>query len=167
MHAASRAPLNKALGIMRIFAVAIFIVSMLSMSTAIANDKCGGSDEKYYDQALAYQLAKQNVPYTIRSGGSVCVDAKYSTQFEAAEREVANYFHEVAYLLRDSCEERAFLNWATTENLRFDIRPTLDSRKQPGRKMFLLRSFTRDDVVMNNAKLAKNAPKGATCQQPK
>jgi hypothetical protein len=128
-----------------------------------AEDACRGSDAKYYNEALAFHLAKRGVSYRLSDRG-VCVSGRKAAELRAAEIEVDASFHEVAYLLKDSCEERAFVDWARQEGLRFDIRSTVDSQNEPSGRMFLLRSFTREEVVTNRAKLDSGAPRKATCE---
>lgn len=152
---------------MRVIFVTVCVAFTLSTSNADAKDKCGGSDAKYYDQAIAFHLAKRSVPYRITQDGSVCVAEQYSSEFVAAEQQVQKYFHEVAYNPKDSCEARAFIDWATNERLRFDMRPSYNSNNQPAGNMFFLRSFTYEEVVLNSDKLANGAPKGATCKPSK
>lgn len=123
-----------------------------------AEPKCGGSDLKYYDQALAYQLDKRGIRADVRNDGMVCVDGKHAAEFDKAVRETDRYFHEIADLLQDECEERAFVQWATREKLRFDVRGTTS-----GKRMFLLRSFNADEVASNRQRLTRDAPKGMTC----
>jgi hypothetical protein len=142
--------------------IGIIGIAMLVAATGgCAEDACRGSDEKYYNEALALHLAKRGVPYKV-SGSALCVSARNAEGLRAAEADVEATFPQVAHLLRDSCEERAFVDWAKREGLRFDLRSTVNSRNQPGR-MFLLRSFTAEEVASNKAKLANSAPKGATC----
>ena len=130
------------------------IALLCGLLAACAEPKCGGSDLKYYDDALGHQLAKRDISYQIRRDGMVCVEGRHAAEFEAAMREVDKYFHEVADLLKDSCEERAFVAWATREKLRFDVRDTTD-----GRKMFLLRSFNAEEAAANARRLSKDAPR--------
>jgi hypothetical protein len=144
-----------------------FIVLVLVTFAACAEPKCGGSDLKYYDEAIAHHLAKRGIPYKIRSDGMVCVDGKHASDFVAADREAAKYFHEVAHLLKDKCEERAFVEWATRERLRFDIRDTIRSDGSPGGGMFLLRSFNADELAANKRRLTDDAPRGVSCPKGK
>jgi hypothetical protein len=144
----------------------VFVVSLVGTLSACAEPKCGGSDLKYYDEAIAYHLARRGVPYRIASDGMVCVDGKHASDLIAADREAAKYFHEVADLLKDSCEEEAFVEWATREKLRFDVRGTYSSDGSPGGRMFLLRSFTAEELAANR-RLLTDAPKGASCTETK
>ena len=148
-------------------AAQLLSVSLLGALTACAEPKCGGSDLKYYDQAIGYHLAQRGIPYNIRSGGMVCVEGKYAADFVAAERQAGKYFHEVADLLKDACEEQALVSWATRENLRFDVRGTIRSDGSPGGRMFLLRSFTKEEVTENMRRLSNDAPRGASCPKDK
>jgi hypothetical protein len=141
----------------------VFIVLVLASLAACAEPKCGGSDLKYYDQAIAYHLDKRGIPYRIGADGMVCVDGKHAADLTAADREAAKYFHEVAHLLKDACEERAFFEWATKERLRFDIRGTLRSDGSPGGAMFLLRSFNADELATNRRRLDNDAPGNVSC----
>ena len=142
--------------------IALGGVAICAATSAAAGEKCGGSDVKYFDEALAYHLTKAAVPYTIKPGGLVCVPESQATALRAAEVEVDASFHEVAHLLRDSCEERALVAWATEQGLRFDVRPTRNARDEPSGRMFLLRSFTRQEASSNREKMGK-APVGAKC----
>ena len=146
---------------MRILA-ATALIAMSAMG-ASANEVCGGSDARYYDEGLILHLTKARVPYRTMSGGGLCVDEQYSPQFHAAEREMDRYFHEIAYNPKDPCEERALVDWARRENLRFDVRPSLDSRGRPSGNLFFLRSFTAEELASNREKL-RSAPKGSSCK---
>jgi hypothetical protein len=145
----------------------ICAITIFCSCSARAEEKCGGSDLKYYNQAIAFQLAKRGVPSRISGGDMVCVAEKHAAAFTAAENSVDHFFHEVAYNPKDACEERALVEWATRERLRFDVRPTTDMRDQPAGNLFFLRSFTQEEVVSNSEKLAKNAPKGSRCKPMK
>jgi len=63
----------------------------------------------------------------------------------------------------DACEERALIEWAQKEKLRYDLRGTLGSRNRPAGNLFLLRSFTREEMVSNREKLELSPARGATC----
>jgi hypothetical protein len=149
--------------VMRGTVTPVCVALLLSQLTACAEPKCGGSDLKYYDQAIAYHLDKRGVPYRMGADGMVCVDGKHASGFVAADREAAKYFHEVAHLLKDACEERAFVEWADKERLRFDIRGTVRSDGSPGGRMFLLRSFTADELAENRRRLDNDAPTHVSC----
>ena len=140
---------------------------ILGVGAADAKETCGGSDAKYYDEALMYHLSKKGISSRTMHGGGLCVDERFAKEFGAAQREVDSHFHEVAHRLSDSCEERAFVAWATKEKLRYDVRPTLDSLKRPSGRMFLLRSFTSEEVAANRSRLKKDAPRGASCPKDK
>ena len=148
---------------MRRTATRLLCVSFLGALTACAEPKCGGSDAKYYDQAIGYQLAQRGIPYNIRADGMVCVDAKHAADFIAAERQLEKHFYAVADLLKDACEEQALVEWATREKLRFDVRDTTGSDGSPGGRMFLLRSFNAEEVAANRQRLSRDAPWGASC----
>jgi hypothetical protein len=128
------------------------LVSLCGLLAACSEPYCGGSDVKYYDDALGHQLALRDIAYQFRRDGMVCVEGRHRAAFADAQREVDKYFHEVAYLLKDACEERAYRQWAEREKLRFDVRG----------RLFLLRSFNAEELAANRKRLA-DAPKGVSC----
>jgi hypothetical protein len=130
-------------------------------------DRCEQRELKHYDEALSQQLTKNGTPNVIKPDKGVCVPAKYAPQLDVALRQVDNYFHEVADLLKDSCQEHAFVEWATKERLRFEVRDTIRSDGSPGGRMFLLRSFSPDEVATNKRRLSADAPRGASCPSEK
>ena len=130
--------------------------------SACAEPECGGSDVKHYDQALVHQLNKRGIRADARPDGMVCVEGRHAQEFAAAQRDADRYFYEVAELLKDACEERAFVQWATREKLRFDVKDTVRMDGSPGGRMFHLRSFDADEVAANRRRLS-SAPKGASC----
>jgi hypothetical protein len=141
----------------------VWIALLCAGLAACAEPKCGGSDLKYYDQAIAYQLGKHGVRADVRNDGMVCVAGRHAAEFDTAVREADKYFHEIADLLKDECEERAFVQWATREKLRFDVRSTLSADGSPGKRMFLLRSFNAEEVSSNRQRLTRDAPKDVAC----
>jgi hypothetical protein len=145
--------------------IASFSLSVLmSCSVAHAEDACGGSDAKYYDEGLMFHLARAGVPYRKVDGGGLCVEARYATQLKSAERELDRYFYEIAHNPRDPCEERALVEWARRERLRFVLAPSRNSRNEPAGNLFLVRSFTYEEMVTNRDTFDRSAPKGAKCQ---
>src|SRR3954469_7077630 len=145
------------------FVVALVGLTVLSVSIANAEVVCGGSDTKFYDDGLIFYLNKAGVPYRRMHGSGLCVAGKYSSQLRAAERELDRYFPQIAHNPKDSCEERALGEWARRENLRFDLRPAVDIGNRPSGNIFLLRSFTHEEMIANREKLEHSAPIGATC----
>ena len=137
---------------------------LLSVLGGCAEDACRGSDAKYYNEGLKYHLAKTGVPYRV-SGEVICVSGRNASELRAAEARLDASFHQVADLLKDSCEEQAFVEWATKEGLRFDIRDTIRSDGSPGGRMFLLRSFTEEELAANERRLSNDAPKGMSCSK--
>jgi len=141
------------------------LVAALGSASALAKEHCGGSDAKFYDEGLIFHLTKAGVPYRRMHGYGLCVDDKYSTQFKAAQRELERYFPQIAHKPKDSCEERALVEWAQREKLRFDLRPAFDMQNQPTGNLFLLRSFTNEEMVANREKLNRSTAVGATCKK--
>ena len=142
------------------FALTVILGSGCAKETP---EVCGGSDARFYDDGLIFHLSKAGIPFRRMQGGGLCVDEKYSFQFKAAEREMERYFPQVAHNPKDACEERALVEWAQRERLRFDLRPALDSQNRPAGNLFFLRSFTYEEMVSNREKLEKSAPVGSTC----
>ena len=145
--------------------VLVAVIALMGLTMARAKEYCGGSDAKFYDEGLIFYLSKAGVPYRKMYGSGLCVDEKFAAQFKAAERELERYFPQIAHNPKDSCEERALVEWATREKLRFDLRAALDMRGQPAGNLFLLRSFTHEEMVANREKLDRLAPIGATCKK--
>lgn len=134
-----------------------------ALLAACGSERCEQRELKYYDQALSGQLTKNGVPNTIDPERGVCVPEKHAAQLKLALGQVDLYFHEVADLLKDACEERAFIAWARKEKLRYEVRDTLRADGSPGRRMFLLRSFSPEEVAVNLRRMANDAPKGVRC----
>ena len=111
-----------------------------------------------------FQLSKAGVPYRRMHETGVCVDEKYASQLRAAERELERYYPQIAHNPKDSCEEKALVEWAQREKLRFDLRQAYDMKKRPAGKLFLLRAFNQEELVSYRQKLDKEAPLGATCK---
>ncbi len=154
---------TRSLAVMRII-VSIACVTLIS-APVHGKEYCGGSDAKYYDEGLIFHLSKANVPFRKMYGSGLCVDDRHSTQFKAAERELERYFPQIAHNPKDSCEERALVEWAQREKLRFDLRPSFDMRNRPAGNLFLLRAFTQEEMVTYRERLDRSAPIGATCKK--
>jgi len=52
-----------------------------------AEDACRGSDAKYYNEALAFHLARRGVPYKV-SDSVICVAGRNAAGLRAAEADV-------------------------------------------------------------------------------
>jgi hypothetical protein len=145
---------------------AVAAIAMTALAAcAEESPDCRQNSGKYYDAAISRQMTRNGVPHTIDANRGVCVSRAFSSKFEAASREVDTYFHEVAGLLKDECEERAFVDWATREKLPFEVVDTTRSDGKPGGRMFLLRSFGRDEVEPNKEKLWNQSPRNAQCKK--
>lgn len=140
------------------------IAVTIAFGCAETRQVCGGSDARYYDEGLILHLSKAGVPYRRSHGPGLCVDEKYASQLRAAERELDRYFPQVAHKPKDACEERALVAWAQREKLRFDLREAYDLQKRPSGNLFLLRAYTKEEMVSYREKLEKAAPIGATCK---
>jgi hypothetical protein len=111
----------------------------------------------HYNEGLAIHLSKGKIKHAVTDKG-VCVASQDAKRLESAAEEFGNYFYDVAELLRDACEERAFVEWATRNRLRFEVRST-----DKGRRMFFLRSFNAEEVALNRQRLRNEGPKGVRC----
>lgn len=166
MHPEPIAQLVGRLGIVKGVAAIFGIPALLGALGGCAEDACRGSDAKYYNEGLKYHLAKRGVPYRV-ADEVICVSGRNAPELRAAEAQLEASFHEVADLLKDSCEEQAFVEWATSERLRFDIRDTTRPDGSPGGRMFLLRSFGPEEVAENGRRLSNDAPRGMSCPKEK
>jgi hypothetical protein len=147
-------------------AIAAVVVAAGLHACADENPVCGGSDARHYDEGLIFHLEKAHVPYRKMDRGGLCVEEKYGRQFRQAERELEKYFPQIAHNPKDSCEEKALVEWATREKLRFDVRPTVDAAGRPsGNNLFLLRAYTAEEMATYREKLDKSAPIGMTCRR--
>jgi hypothetical protein len=142
---------------------AVALAVLTSCGVADAPDFCRGSSAKYYDEGLAYQLKRANVPHRAVDGG-VCVDRKYASQMKEAERQLENAFNQIATNPGNACEERALVEWAEREGLRYELAPALNSRNEPSGNLFLIRSFAYEEMVTNREKFDRSAPKGTKCK---
>jgi hypothetical protein len=130
------------------------------LSACDSYDYCVHRDTKYYDEALSRQLTKNDVKHSVAPDKGVCVADKQ--EIDKAAGQVETYFHEVATLAADSCEEGALVAWATREGLRFDVLDTTSSTGKRGR-MFLIRSFSSGEADVNHKKLREFAPSIRKC----
>ena len=145
-------------------AAAIALAVLTSCGVSSAKEACGGSSDKFYDEGLIFHLGRSGVPYRLMEGGGLCVDEKYAMQLKEAERQLERAFHEIATKPRDACEERALVEWAQREGLRYELAAAYNSRNEPSGNLFLIRSFTYEEMVANREKFDRAAPKGARCK---
>ncbi|MGE0356197.1 MAG: hypothetical protein AB7P08_04710 [Burkholderiales bacterium] len=124
---------------------------------------CSHRDSEHYDRGLSDYLTKSGIPNTTHPERGVCVPSERRGDFEKAATRLDNYYYEVAALMRDSCEERALVDWAKQQNLRYDVRDTTNSDGKPAERMFHLRSFSAEEVESNRQKLREEAPKNVRC----
>ena len=139
------------------------VAVVLAFGCAETKQACSGSDAKYHNEGLIFHLSKAGVPYKRSQGGGVCVDEKYASQLRAADRELERFYPQIAHKPKDACEERALVEWAEKEKLRFDLRQGYDIRKKPSGNLVLLRAYTKEEMASYREKLDKEAPIGATC----
>lgn len=140
------------------------LIPVFVIAACQAEERCTNSSARYWDQALSRQLAKNDVRHVMRPPNNVCFSTADAKRVEAATREVDNFFPEVAALLKDACEERAYVEWATAAGLLFEVGAAKDSAGNPGGRLFMLRSLTKEDVPINRQRLSNEAPGGKTCK---
>jgi hypothetical protein len=145
-------------------AIAIAIAIGIGAAACAKREVCGGSDARFYDEGLIFHLSKAGVPFRKMHQSGLCVDEKYTAQFRAAEREIDRYFPEIAHKPKDSCEERALVEWGKREKLRFDVRRGFDGQDRPAGGLFLLRSFTNEEMVSNRERLDRFVLNDASCK---
>jgi len=147
---------------MRALAAATCLVLASTGAQGEPKETCLQRPSAHYDAGIAHHLSKSRTPHRVSAEGGVCVAAEHASALEEASRQVDAHFWEVARLLRDDCEERAFVEWATREKLRFEIGNVVDLNRRPAGRMFHLRSYSSDEVAANRRKLDE-APAGAAC----
>jgi hypothetical protein len=59
--------------------------------------------------------------------------------------------------------DRAYVEWAEREKLRFEESEVVDLERKPAGRMFHLRSFTAEEATEHRRKL-QDAPRGASCE---
>jgi hypothetical protein len=93
----------------------------------------------------------------------ICVAEGRAAELDHAQRSLFAHFWEVAQHLRDACEERAFVDWAGREKLRFEVSDAVDLGRKPAGRMFHLRSYTAEEAAAHRRRL-QDAPQGASCE---
>lgn len=147
---------------MKSVAVMVF-VALAACDLAGAKEACGGSSAKFYDEGLIFHLNRAGVPYRRMEGGGLCVSEKHAPQLKEAERQLERAFYQIATNPRDVCEERALVEWAQREGLRYELAPALNSRNEPAGNLFLIRSFTYEEMIANQEKF-RSAPTNSRCK---
>jgi hypothetical protein len=142
--------------------IAVFVT--LGACNTWAENACAGSDAKYYDDGVAFYLSRAKVPYT-KTADSVCVEPRYMNQLKAAIEQLEMYFPQIAHRPKDSCEESALVEWGQREGLRYDLRASIDDRNRPAGDLFLIRSFTREEMVENQGKLKQFTAQNHRCKK--
>jgi hypothetical protein len=143
-------------------AVAAAGLAICLAGAARGEDACSYHPSPHYPAGVAHQLSAKGVPYRLVDGG-ICVTEGRGAELEAAQRRMFEHFGEVAYHLRDACEERAYVEWAEREKLRFEVSEVVDLGGKPAGRMFHLRSFTAEEAAEHRRKL-QDAPRGASCE---
>lgn len=130
---------------------------------AQAADTCVQRPGRHFDAGIAYHLSKAGVPHRLTPEKGVCVAEELAPAIDSATKQVEQHYWEVALKLRDACEERTLVEWATKENLRFEVGDVVDLERKPAGRMFHLRSFTPEEVALNRRKLDE-APRAPACR---
>lgn len=130
---------------------------------ASAAERCVRNPGDHYDEGVAYQLELKGIARRFSAEQGVCVNEELLPEVDDAMRRLDRYFWKIDYALHDPCEERAFVEWATGQKLRFDVSGRVDLEGNPAGRVFRLRSFTQEEVDRNRRKLDE-APKDVTCK---
>jgi hypothetical protein len=112
---------------------------------------------------VAYHLARDGIAFRTTEENGVCVSDDQAARVEDAMRRLDRYFWKVDRLLRDPCEERALVDWAAKEGLRFDVGNVVDLKGDVAGRTFRLFSYTQQELEANRRKLDE-APKEAQCK---
>jgi hypothetical protein len=153
--------------------ILLFITSVCYGCAREEEPQCWPEENQYYVEALSKRLSKNGVTHSFhpkgsvpnRSEASVCYAPRFKPDVKKATQEVDNYFREVAGVLRDACEERAFVEWAAKEKLPIEVVDTESSDGKYAGRMFLIYSITPEDVALNRQKLLDGAPRNARCEK--
>lgn len=140
------------------------IAVLVGPTLAQGADFCVHRISKYYDRALSQRLTEKGVLNSLHAEKGVCVAAAARATLDETSREVDSYFNDIALLPGDACEERALVEWAKREGLRFELAESRTSSGASGGNMFFIRSFSRAEVESNRKKL-QAAPKDASCRK--
>ncbi len=152
--------------------VSLFIITFFVQGCAREDkQQCWSDPNQYYIDALSKRLTKNGITHSLHPKGSVpkeeearvCYLPRFSPDVKKENREIDNYFREVAAVLRDSCEELAYVEWATKEKLPFEVVDTTSLDGKRAGRMFNLYSITPEDVALNRQKLLDHAPRNKRC----
>ena len=146
---------------MKVVAICACMALALACDAA-AKERCIQRPGKHYEAGVAQALTARRIAHKLAPESGVCVSEEHAAELEAATLRVDQHFWEVAHYLRDACEERALVEWARREKLRFEVGDVVDLGRKPAGRMFHLRSYTAEEVSANRRKL-EDAPKGASC----
>jgi hypothetical protein len=98
----------------------------------------------------------------MQNGRGVCFAKRDEAKVKATVQELERHFFEVADMLKDSCKEKAVIEWASRERLPFEVHDTTSTDGRSGR-MINIYSFSKEEVVANRRKLSSEAPRSVTC----
>jgi hypothetical protein len=127
---------------------------------AMAGESCVQRPGRHFDAGVAYHLARDGIAHRMTAERGVCVDGASAASLDAAVRQVERRYWEVALRLRGACDEKALVEWAGREGLRFEVTDAVDLQRRPAGRMFHLRSYTDEEVAFHRRKL-EEAPKPA------
>ena len=141
----------------------MFLITVLSGCAPTGFDRCRSSSIGNYAQVLSQHLRSEGIPHSLSKEGGVCFAKADSQKVDAVAGQMDNLIQEVATLMKDDCEERALIEWASKQSLSYAVNNTVDSNGKPSKRMFHLQSLTGEEVERNRRRLAEEAPRNVSC----
>ena len=145
----------------------LFVVAVVSSCSPGAIEQCTNHSAKYYSDALSAELKKEGVPHSFSKDRGVCFSSLRAANVAIAALEVDRNLFAVIELLQDECQERAFVDWANNSSIPFQIEASKTSDGIAGKHVFVMFSFTAEDVDRNKRRLVADAPKNVNCSSSK
>ena len=157
----------------RTLIIFLSVASVCQGCTAKEEPQCWTEKNQYYIEALSKRLTKNGILHSVHAKegkpsqreAGVCYAPRFETDVKKATQEVDNYFREVVGVLRDSCEERAFVEWGAKEKILIEVVDTESSDGKFAGRMFFIYSITPEDVALNRQKLLDSAPRNVRCEK--
>ena len=127
------------------------------------SERCWKNEDAALDAAFSKELAARGITARLDQRRGVCVPKANAGALDEAYRRINEYRSEVAALASDECEQRALVDWAKRENLRYDVLPSTTSDGRPSGNMLIVRSSSAEEVAANREKLRRELPKIQRC----
>jgi outer membrane murein-binding lipoprotein Lpp len=154
---------TRSLDVMR---AAIVLSAVCLIAGCAETEKCRKNIEPAVDVAFGKYLAARGVKFKLDPERGVCVAKESAGALDDAHRQVTEYGAQVAALASDECELRQLVEWAKRENLAYQVLLSTKSDGMSAGSMFIVRSLTPEEVVVNGRKLREELPKIKGCKPP-